>query len=89
MFNIFATLAQLNGAYPRENPGRTESRKGKRQEWRTAKNPGKRPTGSDGQEDEQEPEHQRRGDMQYAEDFEGVVLSVSEDRSVTPNLKIA
>ncbi len=52
-------------------------------------NPGKRPTGSDGQEDEQEPEHQRRGDMQYAEDFEGVVLSVSEDRSVTPNLKIA
>jgi len=27
--------------------------------------------------------------MQYAEDFEGVVLSVSEDRSVTPNLKIA
>jgi len=90
VFNIFATLAQFERRLIQERTqaglkaARARGKNGGR-----PKNPGKRPTGSDGQEDEQEPEHQRRGDMQYAEDFEGVVLSVSEDRSVTPNLKIA
>jgi len=60
--------------------GPGESRE--REEGRTTENLSRRPESPDGQEDEQEPQHQRRRDLQHPEDFTGDVLPVFEGRGV-------
>jgi len=67
-----------------KNPSRPESRPSKRKERRTPEDLPKQPESPDGQENEQEPQHQRWGDLLHAEDFKGELLQVLEDRGIKP-----
>jgi len=73
-FNIFTTLSFDSET----DPSRPESRPGKREERWTAEDLPEQPESPDGQENEQEPQHQRRRNLQHPENFKSDVLQVPE-----------